>query len=247
MSRKKCKCPPAGAPEWVMTFGDMMSLLLTFFIMIVSMSEIKKEDEFLAVVDAIQKAFGMHGGGARMPTTEPPEQSMRERLDRLQLAREPNRSHTIEEGTEGRHDTVTLVREGDRYIVGSRITFDPGSAELTEESIPLLTQIARQVKGLKNKLEIRGHAATSEERVDSPYPDLHALSFARARAVARFLTSPEVGIDIDRIRLIAVGDAEPVRVRVYSDSALEPNRRVEVVQMEAVTDDFRQPESDGAR
>ncbi|MCA9240906.1 MAG: flagellar motor protein MotB, partial [Planctomycetales bacterium] len=29
--------PPPGIPEWVVTFGDMMSLLLTFFIMLVSM------------------------------------------------------------------------------------------------------------------------------------------------------------------------------------------------------------------
>ena len=34
--------PPAGVPEWVVSFGDMMSLLLTFFIMLVSMSEMMK-------------------------------------------------------------------------------------------------------------------------------------------------------------------------------------------------------------
>ena len=32
--------PPAGVPEWLVTFGDMMSLLLTFFIMLVSLSEV---------------------------------------------------------------------------------------------------------------------------------------------------------------------------------------------------------------
>ena len=30
-----------GVPEWVVTYGDMMSLLLTFFIMLVSLSELK--------------------------------------------------------------------------------------------------------------------------------------------------------------------------------------------------------------
>ena len=38
--------PPMGIPEWVVTFGDMMSLLLTFFIMLVSMSEMKQEEKF---------------------------------------------------------------------------------------------------------------------------------------------------------------------------------------------------------
>ena len=35
-----------GIPEWVVTFGDMMSLLLTFFIMLVSLSEIKEEEKY---------------------------------------------------------------------------------------------------------------------------------------------------------------------------------------------------------
>ena len=40
-----------GIPEWVVTFGDMMSLLLTFFIMLVSLSEIKQEEKFQAIRD----------------------------------------------------------------------------------------------------------------------------------------------------------------------------------------------------
>ena len=47
-----------GIPEWVVTFGDMMSLLLTFFIMLVSMSEIKEEEKYQAMVDSMRKQFG---------------------------------------------------------------------------------------------------------------------------------------------------------------------------------------------
>ena len=45
-------------PEWVVTFGDMMSLLLTFFIMLVSMSEIKQEERFQAMVESFREQFG---------------------------------------------------------------------------------------------------------------------------------------------------------------------------------------------
>jgi len=243
MAGKKCKCPPAGAPEWVMTFGDLMSLLLTFFILIVSMSEIKKEDQFLASVEEVKEGFGIHGGGSRIPSQDPPAQSMHEKLEKLDKGREPTLSHSNDEGTQGRHDNVTIVREGMRYIVGSRITFYSGSADLTVEGKRLLGQIARQVKGLKNKLEIRGHAASAEALVHSRYKDLFELSFARAKAVAKYLTSAEVGVDPARIRLVAAGDSEPVAVRRYTDSALEPNRRVEVIQMEAVVGEFQKPES----
>ncbi len=47
-----------GIPEWVVTFGDMMSLLLTFFIMLVSLSEIKEEQKYQAMVESMTKRFG---------------------------------------------------------------------------------------------------------------------------------------------------------------------------------------------
>ncbi len=49
----------AGAiPEWVVTFGDMMSLLLTFFIMLVSLSEVKQKEKYQALVDSMRRQFG---------------------------------------------------------------------------------------------------------------------------------------------------------------------------------------------
>ena len=47
-----------GAPEWMVTYGDMMTLLLCFFVIIVSMSEIKKDEKFLQVLESIRSAFG---------------------------------------------------------------------------------------------------------------------------------------------------------------------------------------------
>ena len=47
-----------GIPEWVVTFGDMMSLLLTFFTMLVSLSEIKEEEKYQALVESVKKQFG---------------------------------------------------------------------------------------------------------------------------------------------------------------------------------------------
>ena len=53
-----------GIPEWVVTFGDMMSLLLTFFIMLVSLSEIKEEETY-------QQAAATEGFGERRVGDEP--------------------------------------------------------------------------------------------------------------------------------------------------------------------------------
>ena len=53
-----------GIPEWVVTFGDMMSLLLTFFIMLFSMSEIKEEQQYQAMLDALHQQFGQSSAHA---------------------------------------------------------------------------------------------------------------------------------------------------------------------------------------
>ena len=58
MARKK-KQAPAGAPQWMVTYGDMMTLLLCFFVIIVSMSEIKKDERFQEVIESIRSAFAI--------------------------------------------------------------------------------------------------------------------------------------------------------------------------------------------
>ena len=49
---------PPGVPEWVVTYGDMMSLLLTFFIMLVSLSEIQDEKRYRDVLASLHDRLG---------------------------------------------------------------------------------------------------------------------------------------------------------------------------------------------
>lgn len=243
---KKCKCPPEGAPEWVVTYGDMMSLLLTFFILLVSLSEIKEPEKYRQIVQEIQKALGARGGVGIAPTLEDPTHSLIKRLDTLNLqqANRDHTSHADDPGIEGRNVLITRVREGMKFVVGGRITFEPGSADLNDEAKRGLRSIAELVRGANNIIELRGHAASSEASLVSDKPDLWELSYARARVVHDYLVSDAIGIRSERIRLIANADREPLRKRAWNVWANEPNRRVEVLVSEAVVKDFLQPEMD---
>lgn len=239
---RRHKCPPTGAPEWVLTYGDMMSLLLVFFIMLVSLSEIKKEEQYQAIVKEVQKAFGMRGGGGKLPTKDDPELSLLDRLEAVQLRSfdDPQRSSTDDPGVEGRQMTVTAIRKGMQYVIGGPITFEPDSAQLSERGMRQLERIAAEVRGYNNKIEVRGHAA-SMELADAAgrYPDLWALSYARARTVAEYLAQPPCEIDPQRIRVVANADHEPQKLRVYTPGSQEPNRRVEVVVGDEVIEDHQ--------
>jgi chemotaxis protein MotB len=242
---KKCKCPPTGAPEWVLTYGDLMSLLLTFFILLAALSELKKDQQYQAIVEQVQKSFGMQGGGGKTSSKDDPKLTLMQRLEALEMQqnKEKHISNSQDPGIEGREPAVTKVREGLKFVVGGRITFEPGSADLSDENRRQLSLVAQYMRGLNNKLEIRGHAASMELTEGTPFKDLWGLSYARAKAVMDYLTSKEVGIRADRVRLIAVADREPLVKRVYTAQRQEPNRRAEIMVSESLVEDFTQLES----
>lgn len=238
---KKCKCPPPGAPDWVMTFGDMMSLLLTFFILLVSLSEIKEEDIWRAKAEVVKQSFGIHGGGGKVPSEADPTLSLMRKLERqyLQQAEDKRVSQTQDQAIPGKHMRVTQTREDLTRGVG-KVTFEPGSATIGEYAKVGLASGVEIFKGYTNKIELHGHASSSELGVRSKFPDLWSLSFARARAVKEMLVT-EFGVKPDRIRLVANADKEPMVKRKYTSRALEPNRRVEIRISKRLVDEFTKP------
>ena len=248
----KCKCPPEGAPEWMTTYGDMMTLLLCFFVLIVSFSEIKKDDEYQAVVREIKQAFGIEGGGGKIPVTDDPTLSLIQRLDQKRLRQEKieNRANTREPGQDGREAKVTKIREGMLVGAGGRITFAPGSAELSEGVERELASLVEgaKIRGTENVLEVRGHADALE--VPPGGGPLHAdawdLSSARAKAVFGYLTRPEpagLGLSAERFRLSANGSREPLNRRAYTLDEAAGNRRVEILVSETLVQELQVPEA----
>lgn len=237
----KCKCPD-GVPEWVVTYGDMMSLLLCFFILLAAFSEMK-DDDFEPVMIAIKDAFGVSNGAGNAPIDDLPLNSVLSMLEDawLHKQKEPTHSNTDDPGIQGRETTLTRIREGLQFTVGGLLTFEPGSAELKPQAKAALGEIAEHVRGQNNKIEIRGHAAGADLPAGSPYKSMWELSFARAQAAMAVLTAPGNDIDPRRIRLVGCGDKEPLTSRVYDPKQLAINRRVEVIVTESLVRQFDAP------
>ncbi|MHC4976358.1 MAG: OmpA/MotB family protein [Planctomycetota bacterium] len=238
MARNKCKCPP-GVPEWVVTFGDMMSLLLTFFILIVAFSEMKKDQEYQRVVTAVQEAFGYSGGVGVLPVDDPPLKSMIESLERISREQMKNNqlSQTSSQGVKGRRPQVTRVHEGMMFTIGGALMFEPASAVLLDDAKPELLRVARLLRGRNNKVSIRGHASPKVLPPESRFKDLWDLSYARAKAVKDFLLT-EGSMREQVLVLEARADTEPLEPRAYTPAEQAVNRRVEIILTEAMVDDF---------
>jgi len=243
MAKKKKKAPeekaPEGAPEWMVTYGDMMTLLLCFFVLLAAFSELKQEHEYKKVVQAIQEAFGYNGGDGTIPTDSSPLRSMIEVLDNLALESKTktNRSENPVESMQGKHTRVKKIREGLVFTIGGNSTFDRESAVLKEGITEDLRSIAKLLAGRTNKIAIRGHTDAKTLSLGSPWKDLDHLAYTRAKAVKTFLVQ-EMGIRADRMFVDARGASEPLHSRASSPDAQQVNRRVEIILTEKIVEDF---------
>ena len=217
-----------GVPEWVVTYGDMMSLLLTFFIMLVSLSEIKQDDgQVRAMLDAIRQAFGPTESQGGAPGTSLQTTSILNKTASKGGRSEGGvqRASRNAPGTSGPFKPVARLGHGTVVTMGGPAKFQRFSVALSPDLKKDLDIIADVVAPKPNRLMVRGHASLEPLPDHSPFRDKSELSFVRARAVAEYLISK--GIDRRRLIVSAAGDTEP-RVRTGRKTDRSLNRRVDV-------------------
>lgn len=227
-----------GIPEWVVTFGDMMSLLLTFFIMLVSMSEIKKEEQYQALVESFRRQFG-HDSSMEsvIAGNAKPRNSNMAKLATMGRAK---RFSTHAGGDKvkapvGDSPQVRIIRPGSKTAVGTVVYFKEDSDKLDETAIQSLQAQSLEFGGKPQKIEVRGHTSLRPLPPDSPFKSHWDLAYARCMAVKEFLVS--LGIDERRIRISVSGKNEPFHIGT-DPLLLKQNSRVEVFLLDEVIDDL---------
>lgn len=238
MAIKKRERKQAGVPEWVVTFGDMMALLLVFFILLQMFSELKREHEYQRVITAVREAFGYSGGIGVLPIDDPPLKSIVEQLEQMALKNQQDNkiSQNDTPGMEGSEMRITKVREGIMFTIGGRSVFDEFSPVVRDDVRRQLRRLVVLLEGRNNKVIVRGHAAAKYIPEDSPWRDLDELSYYRAVNVKDVLV--ELGIDNKVFRLEAVGSREPVQPRAVDPADIAENRRVEIILTEQLVEEM---------
>lgn len=224
-----------GAPTWVVTYGDMMSLLLTFFIILVSMSELKQDHKFQLVMESLRQAFGYQGGVGAVPTEEPPETSLIIRLKEIVPPDVEHIGKSPDEGVDGRDIRVQSVRKREDVFAGD-LRFARFSDQLLDGREGLLERLVEKVRGRTNLLEIVGHTSLEDLPPASRFSTKDDLAFARARKVREILV--ELGLPPEQLRIISAADHEPLVSQAYTEDRRSRNRRVEVVLMETMMWDY---------
>ncbi len=202
---------PPGVPEWVVTYGDMMSLLLTFFIMLVSLSEIKANKKYRAVLESLQQTLGYRAGPIAPPGDFFPLSAQIDKPPLLGSFSNEGKAHggvKTPQTPRGEDLRVYLPRQGRVVPAGDIIDFAPFSIDPAPASAATIAAIAERLAGKPNKVEISGHTSSRPLPDESPFPDLLSLSYDRGRVVYDALV--KLGIEPERLRIVALADHAPL-------------------------------------
>lgn len=233
--KKKQPAPsaPMGAPEWVVTFTDMISLLVTFFVLLMTFSSLDAR-EVLKVASILTGNRGVHANksfapeelkddllaatdlirGAVLPHSRPAEELIENLEEMGQRSDDEHVSIDLNEVSDG------LVIEFD-----SRASFLPGSATVNAELAKSLGEIGRVLEHYPHLVVVEGFT-DSGFRPTPTYRTADEMGFARGSAAARVLLE-ESHLPASLVQVASHGDRRP-RADESTAVGRQENRRVQI-------------------
>lgn len=231
--------PPEGCPDWMVTYGDMMTLLMCFFVMLVAISNF---DEL-----KIQQAVGSFqfylGNPDALMTTQLDQithgNSLMEKvqtlLDKAKDRQKAESGQAVHQSPLGKDVMVESLEKGLRITIGGKTFFRPNEYVIDPENRAaaeeVLDKVAGLIRGYPNRIEITGHCTPDPEELKGT--DQWDLSYRRAKTVAlHFINARNEAdrIPAHRFRLIGHGTGNPIGDNFTEtiDSRFG-NRRVEIL------------------
>ncbi len=240
MAKDKCPECPKCLPGWLVQFGDLMSLLLCFFILLLSMATMdkKKVEEYF---DIMRRSMGFLEGA--IDTAEASKESLSayhannseagsgddvgqnsEAADVAKMIQEMTQQYN--ETSDQEFKKVDMTQKGNNEFtldIPSELVFDEGEYKITNPSMKLfIKKIATVLRtmAVDFDIEISGYTATNYLKSDTIPRDAWDLSALRAISVVKELIKNQV--DPATLKVAAFASYRP-----KSDNPLE-NRRVEL-------------------
>ena len=219
--RKKEEEGAKGAPMWMATFSDLVTLMMAFFVMLVAMANFDDVKKIEAVIESIHSALGVTGFDTRLVAASK-EESHTEDVRREQTIqpvvakiRQALAKHVSD-------DFVRMVQDEQelRIRLDERVFFQPGSSRLHPSAYALVADLGQVLAPEKVNVRIEGFA-------DGSGTEQANWALSSERAVAVVLALREKGpIGGERLEAVAHGSFHPGSA---IGEASDWSRRVEIV------------------
>lgn len=232
--------------SWLATFADMVTLLLTFLVLIISVTNVELRTPFTKSEGVLEEDDNQHirlGNGVLLfsdrtmlePLVKMVEElvklpknmyfdqdSIKEALFQLEPTHTPDfekLQETVDEGVEIFKDHRGLVIQWDRNLL-----FPEGSAFIYEENMLLLQKMAILLLSLDLPVSVESHTNPLSPLEGVLGPESYSLSLARSKVVMEYLVS--LGLPERRFRLGGYGGISP---RTMDPNLAHENSRLEIV------------------
>lgn len=242
MAKDKCPECKSGAPEWMATYGDLVTLLMCFFVLLFAFSSIDAQ-KFQAVMQSFQGSAGVLSGGKSlseapyifdgMPEDQTSTQQTVE-LNKLEKLQEEVEEYLEKNNLQGQIE-MELEAKGLVIRFKDNVLFDPGKATIKEGSFAVLTFLSDLLTTeelINEEIRVEGHTDNVPNN-SAQYPSNWELSTARATNVVRYFIE-ESSFTPGRLSAAGYSEYHPIS---SNDSAegRSANRRVDIVVITKVT------------
>ncbi len=253
MAKDKCPECKQGAPEWMNTYGDMVTLLMCFFVLLFAFSSIDAQ-KFEAVMISFQGSAGVLEGGKSLSEAPmifdamPESQTSSEQVveqNKLEALKEKVDQYINENQMQAQVD-VQLENYGLIIRFKDNVLFDSGSAIVRRESYDILTFLGNLLNSeefVNEQIRVEGHTDNVPIRT-AIYPTNWELSTNRATNVVKFFIE-NAAMEPVRLSASGYGEYHPIATNDSSEGRAA-NRRVDIVVVKTVNTD-QNDESQGGQ
>jgi len=216
-------------PAWLITYADLCTLLLTFFVLIFSMSSIDVEREKKAL-NSLLGAFRFLPAGRSLTEQEKPENIPVQSIPMTKPSslNEKFLKQLASNGLLG--PEVEIVREEDRVMIrlNAPFIFDEGSSKLSPAGEKLILTLGTYLKNDAQEIEIRGHTDRNEV-IEAPNWQSLSWKISTERALAVYKLFLNLGIEPRRMSAHGMSFFYPIIDSSQFPSLRYKNRRVEIL------------------
>jgi chemotaxis protein MotB len=220
--------PKEDSGTWLMTYGDLVTLLLVFFVLLYTMTPGVEEQAFNSFISYFQKHTGFMENNSSMTNNlqnnvnpEQVDEFLEENMEKWQAMADFAEQTAGMEGVE-----IETTSSGYLITLNDSVAFQSGSSQLLPEAEKILDGVAGSINNGSWMVEVQGHTDNVPISGGNVYQTNWHLGAARAVSVVQYL-QPRTKMSPENYKASSFGEFKPLASNATPDGRRR-NRRVEI-------------------